>query len=165
MSSLRWFFSLHAAFIKDHTLNRCSTNSHVTTPAKAPRALTMEHKRDEKRKKKKKKKERVAGPFSRCYKINAISRVFMNRARCQIHNFKQIDFQLLVRRTTSRCATDGARATKGVSTLALCYSAVKKKKKTAVQSVVCVLNHRGSVGWRWREGQEGDSRGEMKAHH
>lgn len=51
---------------------------------------------------------------SRCHKINVISRVFfpsflffMNPARCQIHNFKQIDFQLPLRCTTSRCATDG----------------------------------------------------------
>lgn len=92
-------------------------------------------------------KKQVAGAFLRCYKINAISRVFMNRSRCQIHNFKQIDFQLLVRRTTSRCATDGAGATKGVSAHALCYSAVKRQ-----YSCVCVLNHCGL--WAGGEGKD-----------
>lgn len=67
----------------------------------APHALTSEHKRG----------RRKNGPeLTRdAVKLNAISRDFMNPARCQIHNFKQIDFQLLLRHTTSRCATDGGR--------------------------------------------------------
>lgn len=146
--------SPHAAFINNRTQALCYSwpvldklSRHET--GEAPRALTMEHKRDE---------ETSGQAFLRCYKINVISRVFMNRSRCQIHNFKQIDFQLLVRRSTSRCATDGAGATKGVSAHALCYSAVKRQ-----YSCVC-FKSLWAVGWRWREGQ-GDGRGEMKAHH
>lgn len=67
----------------------------------APHALTSEQERG--------RRKSVPGLSRDAVKLNAISRDFMNRARCQIHNFKQIDFQLLLRRTTSRCATDGGR--------------------------------------------------------
>lgn len=65
----------------------------------APHALKSEHQEG--------RGKNVPGLTRDAVKLNAISRDFMNRARCQIHNFKQIDFQLLVRHTTSRCATDG----------------------------------------------------------
>lgn len=46
-----WGINLHAAFIKDHTLTS-AWQTPTSLASKAPRALTMEHKRDEKKKKK-----------------------------------------------------------------------------------------------------------------
>lgn len=86
--------------------------------SEAPRALTMEYKRDEG----KTHTHKNSWGFSKRYKINAISRVFMNRARCQKHNFKQIDFQLLVRRAPLPDVQQmGAGATERCLNSMLCF--------------------------------------------
>lgn len=97
-----WDVGPHAAFIKDHTLTAAQQTS-TSAERRGPTCIKVGA---QKRPKVKKKGPGVSGD---AVKLNAISRDFMNRARCQIHNFKQIDFQLLLRRTTSRCATDGGR--------------------------------------------------------
>lgn len=142
----------HAAFIKDHTL---------TSARQTPTSLDLQGPtciNDGTQERWKKKEREVAGPSWDAIKLMRFPEFLWIEPDAKYITSNKLTSNYWCGAPLPDVQQMGAGATKGVSTRALCYSAVKRQ-----YSCMCFKSP-WAVGWRWREGQ-GDSGGKMKAHH